>query len=151
MTYVPFETWETGDESERPGRGTSNTKESWMLALLPLLAAVVVILVAIALRQLNIQTVIIVGVLLAPLGIPLAARDQRRLMARGYKQPTSRHLGLAPVAYLFMRGTRCVREQFEGLGPFWVNVAAGALVFASMTVLFPWILAAIYLGQRLSP
>lgn len=152
MNDVAPSNWDHESDApfDRPGHGTSSTDVAWALALLPIAAAVVIVVAAFALRDLNILTVIAVSLLLAPLGLPLAVRDQRYLMARGYRQPTSRHLGLVPAGYLFLRGNRCVREQFEGLGPLFVHIAVSLLLFGCVTIFWPWIMAAIYLGQRLA-
>jgi hypothetical protein len=166
LDYVPFSISDSDAMSEadavrskrsgvsplrdRPARGKSNSPAAWSLALIPVASTGLVLGMAFFEHQLRIEVVLAVAALAVPVGVLFAMLDQRRLLIRGFKQRTSPYLALVPLLYLAVRGQRCLREEFEGLGPLVLHIAVGLVQFAAATIFFPWISAAIYLRGQVS-
>lgn len=125
-------------------RGASSTSAAWALALTPVLYAAVALLEAYGRQSFESPIIAILAVVSIPVGLLLARADERSLRANGYPVTVSARLGAFSPLYLLVRGHRCVSNNFEGLGPAWLHLGCIVLVVASMTILNPWIRAAIY-------
>lgn len=125
-------------------RGASRTVAGWALALTPVLYAAIALADANARQSFESPIVGVLAVLSIPVGLLLARADERALRANGYPSTVTGGIGAFSPLYLFLRGHRCVSNNFEGLGPAWLHLGLIVLAIASMTVLSPWIRAAIY-------
>lgn len=155
MGHVPISGWAGGDASQSntsptntagssessatQARGASNSAAAWSLALLPFIAASIVLGISFAVHEVRGDSIAIVVAFSLPVGIALAGYDQRLLRARGFARSTSPFFGIVPLFYLAVRGARCTREVLEGLGPVWLNIVAGILVFIATIGLLPLI------------
>lgn len=126
-------------------RGASASTAAWMLAATPVAYSAIVLADAFARKSFESPMLFVVAALSIPIGVLLATVDERRLRAAGYPRTVPAKFGALPPAYLFMRGHRCVSNNHEGFGPAWLHLALVLLALASMTILNPWIRAAIYL------
>lgn len=126
-------------------RGASATSAAWLLALTPIAYSAIVLAEAFARRSFESPMLVVVAALSIPIGALLATADERKLRANGYPETVSPRFGAFSPLYLFLRGHRCVMNNVEGLGPAWLHLALIMLVLAAMTILNPWIRAAIYL------
>lgn len=137
--------------SARPPRvahGSSTTLWAWMLALLIVPQSLIVIPALARGTAVEIAAAVTAIALGGGVGVLLAGLDQRWLVARGYTEPTSWMLGVVPVVYLSLRGYRTVKENLEGLGPAWLHAGLIVLILAVLTILEPWIRAALALVER---
>lgn len=132
---------------EKAPRGASGTGAAWVLALTPVLYAAIAFADVTARQSFDSPVIGILVALSIPVGLLLATADERALRARGYPSTVPARFGAFSPLYLLLRGHRCVMNNVEGLGPAWLHLGLIALLLASMTILNPWIRAAVYLVE----
>lgn len=132
----------------RLARGASITLWAWLLAVLFVPQSLIVIPALARGTAFDVAAALATIAVGWGIGMLLAGLDQRWLLARGYAEPTSWMLGAVPLLYLALRGYRAVKENLEGLGPAWLHAGLLVLVFAALTILEPWIRAAVALLER---
>lgn len=118
-------------------RGSSSTIAAWELAVTPVLYAAIVLVEAYGRQSFESPIVVVLAGVSIPVGLLLAHADERSLRANGYPLTAAARLGAFSPLYLFVRGHRCVSNNFEGLGPAWLHLGLIVLVVASMTIFNP--------------
>lgn len=134
--------------SPRIARGASSNLWAWALATMIVPQAMVIVPALERGSASDVAASLITIAMGAAAGALLAGLDQSHLRAHGYTAATPWAWGAFPAVYLAIRGYRAVRENMEGLGPAWLHGGMIVLIFACLTILEPWIRAAIALLDR---
>ncbi len=123
----------------------SSTVAAWVAACLPAGQFLVHTVVYLSGNGLRWRDIAAASLLVWCLGVLLAHRDSRTLASRGYTPASPAWSFLTPIAYLAARGAACVRQNFQGYGPFLLHVAILASVYFYLTVLSNWVSAIVFM------